>query len=366
MANLDLIERLRAIGERITKLKQQVETEEATKNAFVMPFISALGYDVFNPIEVVPEFVADVGIKKGEKVDYCIMKEGKPIVIIECKHWREALDPHNSQLFRYYHVTQAKFAFLTNGIQYRFYTDLVEPNKMDDKPFLEFSLENISEAVVNELKKFQRDKFDEQEIFLTASDLKYSKEIKEALVRELHDPSEDFIKYFASRVYSGRLTTKILEQFAGLVAKSAKTLISELISDRLQTALNREKADIEKLSAVPVPESQTPTPHEEEPDIITTEEEIEAFRIIRAILRKETDVKRIVMRDTKSYCGILLDDNNRKPICRLRFNRSQKYLGLLLNNKDEEKIPINNVDDIYQYADRLMETLKGYDGNAGV
>lgn len=362
MANLDLIDRLKAIGERISKLKSQVETEEATKNAFVMPFISALGYDVFNPIEVVPEFTADVGIKKGEKVDYCIMKEGKPIIIIECKHWKEPLNPHNSQLFRYFHVASAKFAFLTNGIQYRFYTDLVEPNKMDETPFLEFSLENITEAITNELKKFQRDKFDVQEIFLTASDLKYSKEIKEVLVKELNEPSEEFIKFFASRVYAGRLTTKILEQFSGLVAKSVKTLISELISERLQTALNREKEDREKL-ATPAPVEGQPAAEaiEEEGDILTTEEEEEGYRIVRAILRKEVEVKRVVMRDTKSYCGILLDDNNRKPICRLRFNRTQKYLGLFLTNKDEEKIPINNVDDIYNFADRIIETVKMYD-----
>ena len=368
MANLDLIDRLKAIADRISKLKGQVETEEATKNAFVMPFISALGYDVFNPVEVVPEFIADIGIKKGEKVDYCIMREGKPIIIIECKHWKEPLDPHNSQLFRYFHVTPAKFSFLTNGIQYRFYTDLVEPNKMDEKPFLEFSLENITEAVTNELKKFQRDKFDVQEISLTASDLKYSKEIKEVLVKELNDPGEEFIKFFASRVYAGRLTTKILEQFNGLVAKSVKTLISELISERLQTALNREKEDRDKL-VTPAPIEGQSLPNAEgvevEGDIITTEEEEEGFRIVRAILRKEVDVKRVVMRDTKSYCGILLDDNNRKPICRLRFNRTQKYIGLFFSTKDEEKLPINSIDDIYNFADRIIETVKMYDNTNG-
>lgn len=362
MANLDLIDRLKAIGERISKLKSQVETEEATKNAFVMPFISALGYDVFNPIEVVPEFVADVGIKKGEKVDYCIMKEGKPIIIIECKHWKEPLDPHNSQLFRYFHVASAKFAFLTNGIQYRFYTDLVETNKMDETPFLEFSLESVTESITNELKKFQRDKFDVQEIFLTASDLKYSKEIKEVLVKELNEPSEEFIKFFASRVYAGRLTIKILEQFSGLVAKSVKTLISELISERLQTALNREKEDRDKLAIPASVEGQSSAGViEEEGDIITTEEEEEGYRIVRAILRKEVDPKRVVMRDTKSYCSIILDDNNRKPICRLRFNRSQKYLGLFSTNKEEEKVPISNIDDIYYFADRMIETVKMYD-----
>ena len=355
---MDLIDRLKALGEKAPRIKEQVETEEATKNAFVMPFISALGYDVFNPLEVKPEFVADIGIKKGEKVDYCIFKDGQPIIIIECKHWKEELDPHNSQLFRYFHVAGAKFAILTNGINFRFYTDLVNPNKMDEKPFLEFSIERISESVVNELKKFHKAQFDQQEIFNTASELKYSKEIKDILSAELKNPTEEFVKYFASRVYSGRITNKVLEQFVDLVNKSVKALISEMVSNRLQSALEKEEevqGEAAELSA-----AGEEAPVEDVNDIETTDEELEAFHIVRAILRKEVTVARITLRDIKTYCGILLDDNNRKPICRLRFNSTQKYLGLFDTGKDEEKIPIESVDDIYQYADRLAGTVRHY------
>lgn len=113
---MDFKDQIRQLGERTTKLKEQIATEEATKNAFIMPFIQALGYDVFNPIEVVPEYVADIGLKKGEKVDYAILKENQPILLIECKHWAQKLDIHDNQLVRYFHVTKAKFAILTNGI----------------------------------------------------------------------------------------------------------------------------------------------------------------------------------------------------------------------------------------------------------
>src|ERR1043165_5481568 len=119
---------IKQLGDRVAKMKNQILTEEATKNAFIMPFIQTLGYDVFNPLEVVPEFIADIGIKKGEKVDYAIVRDGHPIILIECKHWSADLDPHNSQLFRYFHTTPAKFGILTNGIFFRFYTDLVLPN----------------------------------------------------------------------------------------------------------------------------------------------------------------------------------------------------------------------------------------------
>jgi hypothetical protein len=174
---MDFIDVIKALGEKVNRLKDSILTEEATKNAFVMPFIAALGYDVFNPFEVIPEFVADLGIKKGEKVDYCIQKDNQPIIIVECKHWKEGLDVHNSQLHRYFHVTTTRFGILTNGIIYRFYTDLVEPNKMDDKPFWEINISDMSEANVMELKKFHKTGFDVSQILSTASELKYTREM---------------------------------------------------------------------------------------------------------------------------------------------------------------------------------------------
>ena len=90
---------------------------------------------------------------------------------------------------------------------------------------------------------------------------------------------------------------------------------------------------------------------------------IETTQIVKAILRKDVDASRVVLRDVKSYCGILLDDNNRKPICRLRFNRSQKYLGLMDKEKNEERIAIEKMDDIYDYADKLREIVAYYDSD---
>ena len=145
--------KVKGLAERVANLKENIQTEEATKNAFIMPFIQILGYDVFNPMEVIPEFTADIGIKKGEKVDYAILQDGNPIILVECKHWKENLDVHSSQLHRYFHATKARFGLLTNGLKYRFYTDLEQKNVMDTEAFLEFDIENIKENVINELKK---------------------------------------------------------------------------------------------------------------------------------------------------------------------------------------------------------------------
>lgn len=358
---MDLIDKLKSIGERVAKLKEQVGTEEATKNAFVMPFISALGYDVFNPTEVVPEFIADVGVKKGEKVDYCIMRDNSPAIIVECKHWKEGLGNHNSQLHRYFHVTTARFSILTNGVNYRFYTDLEAPNVMDEKPFLEFSIEKLSESVVNELKKFTKGNFDIEQIVSNASDLKYSKAIKDLLTQEFKEPTEDFVRYCASKVYSGRITGKVLEQFKGLVLQSGQSLLSEMISGRLEKALESEqKAHQVKGEEIPGGTPTTET-EEEKPDLETTEEELLGFRIVQAILMSHLDVNRIFHRDAKTYFNVLLDDNNRKPICRFWFNRSQKYLGVFDETKNEEKLPIERLEDIFKHSDKIISVLQFYE-----
>ncbi|MGB0930010.1 MAG: type I restriction endonuclease [Chitinophagales bacterium] len=355
---MDLIDKLKNIGDRFEKLKDKVGTEEASKNAFVMPFLAALGYDVFNPLEVVPEFIADIGIKKGEKVDYCIFQDDVPIIIIECKHWKEQLNPHHTQLHRYFHVTKARFAILTNGAKYRFYTDLEADNKMDDKPFLEFNLVNITENIANELKRFQCQVFDADEIISVASDLKYSKEIKELLTVEMKNASEDFVKFFASKVYNGRLTSKVLEQFTMLVNRATQGWINETINARLQTAIQGQKematSVIEEVEAVADEEKS-------KNGIETTEEELKGYRIVQAILAEVLDINRIASRDTKSYFGILLDDNNRRPICRLRFNNNQKYLEVFGEDKKSEKIPIEKVEDIYNYKEHIISGVKLYE-----
>ena len=140
---------VRDIADRIPDVLERLVTEEATKNALVMPFIAALGYDVFNPTEVVPEFTADVGNKSGEKVDYAILLDGQPIILLECKLASTTLDnAHLNQLIRYFSTTPARIGVLTNGIVYRFYADLDRPNMMDTKSFLEFDLTNVDGATL--------------------------------------------------------------------------------------------------------------------------------------------------------------------------------------------------------------------------
>ncbi len=354
---MDFKDQIKILGERVAKLKDQIQTEEATKNAFVMPFLQALGYDVFNPIEVVPEFISDIGLKKGEKIDYAIFLEGKPTILIECKHWAQNLSIHDGQLLRYFHVSKAKFGLLTNGILYRFYSDLVDANKMDEKPFLEFNISEIKDNQIEELKKFHKSYFDADSITNTASELKYTNELKQLLQQELNNPTPDFVKYFAKQVYPSNISAKVLEQFTNLTKKSVQQYISDLITERLKTALTKEDEAAKEQDS----KQETLPKQEAESKVETTEEEIEGFLIVKSILRQKIDLKRITYRDAQSYFAILLDDNNRKTICRLYLNSSKKYFVVLDQNKKEVKNEIKTLDDIYTFSELLMQIVDNYD-----
>lgn len=354
---MDFKDQIKQLGERVVKLKDQIQTEEATKNAFIMPFLQSLGYDVFNPTEVVPEFVADIGIKKGEKIDYAIFKDGSPTILVECKHWAQNLNLHDGQLLRYFHVSKAKFGLLTNGINYRFYSDLVETNKMDEKPFLEFYINEIKDNQIEELKKFHKSVFDAESITNTASELKYTNELKHLLQQELSNPSTDFVKHFAKQVYPSVITAKVLEQFTNLTKKSIQQHISDLITERLKTALTKEDEVNKNQEAIQAVEQAK----QEEVKIVTTEEELEGFMIVKTILRQKIGAARITHRDAQSYFAILLDDNNRKTICRLYLNGSKKYFVTLDDQKKEVKNEINSLDDIFKHSETLLKIVEFYD-----
>lgn len=352
---MDLKDQIKQLAERILKHKELIQTEEATKHSFVMPFIQALGYDVFNPLEVTPEFIADIGIKKGEKVDYAIMKDGQPIILVECKHHSANLDPHNSQLFRYFHTTKAKFGILTNGLESRFYTDLEEPNKMDEKPFFVFDVRDIKENQVEELKKFHKAYFDTDVIISTASEMKILSLLKAAINTEVNNPTPEFVKFFAKNIKTnGIITQKILDHYTLLTKKAFQIYVNDLITERLKSALQKEETEQQ------ADETIKPTPLQEENLIVTTQEEQEGFHIIKSILRKVVPVSKITLRDAQSYCAILFDDNNRKPLCRMYFNTAKKHVGLFDAEKKETRVDIEQLDDIYNLSDKLVETAKHY------
>lgn len=364
------------INELSKKLREQqgsIQTEEATKNAFIMPFISrVLGYDVFNPLEVVPEFTADHGTKKGEKVDYAIMHDSEVQILIECKKLGDDLNiNHASQLFRYFSVSNARIGVLTNGRVFNFFTDLDAPNIMDKRPFLVLDLLDVDESILPELKKITKETFDLDSIVSSAEELKYVGALKREIASEFKEPTNDFVKMLMTRVSDKRGTADNLTLFNGLVSKATKQFLKEQVNDRLKTALGDNDGSVslpnepeEIISSADSPDEAIDTSPVVQDGIITTEEELAGYQVVKAIACSEVKPQRIANRDAKSYFAILLDDNNRKPIARLHFNaKSQKYIGVFDENKAETRHPINDVDDIYQWASQIRDTVRSYENN---
>jgi hypothetical protein len=351
MADLDTP--IAALAERIREHSETIQTEEAVKTSVVLPFLRALGYDVFNPAEVVPEFTADTYGRRGEKVDYAIQRDGEIKLLVECKGLSTQLsDKHLGQLFRYFSVTKTRFALLTNGREYRFFSDLEAPNKMDQKPFFVFDILDYSSSALAELAKFSKQDFDVESILADAERLKYISAVKRLLASWMDAPPDGLVRLIASEVHDGRASSSVREMLSGVIQSAFR----EILRDRMRTRLSPVLEDHE-----PVDEGEALNEYDARKDEIeTTQEEIEGFLMIKAMLRGEVEVGRIAMRDAKSYCAVLLDDNNRKPLARLHFNRKQKYIGLFDTDK-EDRVAISSLDDMLDMAERVVATAKKYE-----
>lgn len=348
----DFEPKIKSLIQRIPQMKGKLSTEESTKNSLIMPMINYLGYNVFDPEEVNPEYNADFGVKNKEKVDYAIMKDGSPIILVECKPVNTKLgEKQCSQLYRYFSVCPAKIGLLTNGIEYRFYSDLEEENKMDKKPFLKVDLENLREDDIAQLSKFSKDVFDLENILTQGQRLKDLGEVSAVILEELENPSDEFVKVIGKKVYDGQMNQKALDKYRSII----KASFSQIITDRLNSKVQDLQKSIAE-DAAATPDIQTP-----EEQIVTTEEELLGFAIIRAIGSRIIPVNRITIRDSLSYCAVFCDDNNRKPIAKMHFNSSNvKYLSTFDKEGKETKNKIEGIQDIYKYQDQILEAISRY------
>ncbi|MGL6115631.1 MAG: type I restriction endonuclease [Cetobacterium sp.] len=367
---MELRNQIEDLGKKIKIYKERISNEEMTKTAFILPFFEALGYDTRNPFEFHPEFTADLLDSKGEKVDYAILNNDKPQILIEAKSCNDNLDKHDKQLMRYFHTTEAKIGILTNGIIYKFYTDLDEPNKMDIKPFLEIDLLNIKDTEINELKKFSKKDFDILNILTSAEELKYSGAIKKLLKVNFDMPSESFSNYILGEIYDGIKTQKVKDKFALIIKKSLNEFLNDIVRTKLEGVLENNNNNLEtSKNTLEVEENDVESIAvitKEEPE--TTQEELEGLGIVKSILIEflGNEISRVEYKDTISYFGILLDGNIRKWICRLRFNTENKYIAFpevdANGNKTNKEIKylLNGLNDIYNYKNLLKESLDLY------
>ena len=351
------------LGKKIEKYREKITNEEMTKTALILPFFDILGYDTRNPFEFHPEFTADLADSKGEKVDYAILINDLPQILIEAKMCSDSLDKHDKQLMRYFHTTEAKIGILTNGIIYKFYTDLEETNKMDTKPFLEINLLDMKEHEVNELRKFYKTNFDLRNIMTSAEELKYSNAIKKMLKVEFETPSTNFVSYILNEVYDGIKTQKVKDKFELTVKKSISEFINDMVRSRIEGVLE-PKVELNTITE----EIPTVILEETQNKIVTTNGEMEGFIIIKTLVRSLVkDTKRITYKDTTDYFNITLDNNIRKWICRLYLNKKNKYISFpeILENGErtnkEIKIVLESFpESLFEHKEQIEKILSIY------
>ena len=357
------------LSDKIDKQKDNIATEEATKTSFIMPMIAALGYDVFNPFEVVPEMECDL-TKRGDKIDYAIMKDNTPILLIECKHCKQNLDLHSTQLAKYYAASNARFGVLTNGVKYRFYADLEKQNIMDENPFLVVNMLDLSDTDIEQLKKFHKSYYNEQEILSTAQELQITIQIKDLLNKNFQQPGDEFTRYFVKCLNDWKSSSKLIEKYRPILKKSIASVINDIIADRLNVAIKSEGVSKTKQSeeqtASDVSEEATAKElpngvvfQDEEKGIVTTQEEIDAYNIVRSILRQYVDEERIQYTDYKSYFTVNLDGSMWWWICRLSFKPYSKRICLPKENYESNYwLKIENINDLYKHIDKLKLALE--------
>jgi len=302
---MDFKNEIQKLSLQICERKSHVTNEEMTKQALIIPFLQKLGFDVFNPLEVRPEYDADFGKKKGEKVDYAIFKNNVPIIFIEAKSVNEPLAKHDAQLSRYFNATpEVKVAILTNGIEYKFYTDLTQDNIMDNEPFYSFSMEVLSNVDLETIESFTKEKFNADRILKYAEELVYMSNLNSTLKELFKNPSDDFLRFLIKDFSNTRITNNVLERFRPIVKKAISNTLLEIISEGLSP-----KELVQQEVAVSTAEIVEQEAVSEEPssrsNVITTEDELKAYELVLNILKKNSrDISQVQSKDTTNYYAI--------------------------------------------------------------
>jgi hypothetical protein len=355
---------IQALAEKLAAFKDEDFNEETTKHALVTPFVQMLGYDTCNPLEVRFEYTADFGVKKGDRVDIAILQDGVPTIIIECKPLQANLDAEKrSQLYTYFAASAGtRIGILTNGRQYQFFSDLDQKNLMDSQPFLSFDLLSFDKKLLPALQKLCKDTWDLKTVMDSAGRLKHLGAIKALIRKDGSDPDEDVVRHYAKVCYSGKMTASVIEHFKPLVVQAFRDYINERLQERL--------AELENPPApAPEPVSEPEQDDEDKDGIVTHDSEIHGWITVRTLLGGVVEPSRVMMRDRKSYCSILLDGRPTKTICRF-YNFCPvaddgsigKSAFVSIFGKDSEGVrhQLRTVEDLLPYKDELAQAVLSY------
>ena len=345
------LEELQTAAERY---KDSNLNEAQIESAFIRPFIVALGYDDRDAFEVVPQYSTAFGDTRKFKVDFALVLDDSPAILIEVKKQGHPLNDRPDQLAFYVNSTDARFGIYTNGIVYKFFSDLDEEKKMDVRPFMEINLAETDEMSVKALGRFTKDAFKVDRAVEAAGTLKYTRGMRQVLARNYDDPDDEFIQWLGKRVYDGKFSKKVKDHFTPMVRNAFRGFVNDRANMALQNAM---KKDIDG-SDVPEEEVDEGVASEgEDKGIITTAEEIEGWMIAKSIigttLRAQVDPSRVGYRDYKGFFTILLDEKRSQEICRFYFNSSNKKVRVFDGEGNQVTHSIESLDDIYQFSEQI-------------
>jgi hypothetical protein len=308
---MGFIEDIAKLSEQVRKKADNVVGEDATKLSLILPFFNALGYDIWDPAEVLPEYISDAATKKSsghfEKVDYAIGINGTIVMLVEAKARNQKPETHDGQLRKYFTWTiSSKVGIVTNGVEYRFFTDLRIPNIMDDEPFFSFNVFEYDSKDIENLKFFHRDNFDIAAIGKHAEEMVYVKAMTKLVGNLLRSPSEPFIKFLVKEleVFQGHVNAKVISRFEPVVKKAIQSSLVDLMT----RSINQEIAQLTE--PIQLAESEDAGAEEaeqvsDEQQVETTAEELEAFEKIKAIVSTSCNYHlEVKYKDVLSYFGV--------------------------------------------------------------
>lgn len=373
-------EDLQKLSGQVVERMQHITNEEMTKQALIIPLFQVLGYDVFNPLEVMPEYVADIGRKKGEKVDYAIFKDGMPILFVEAKPVNDDLTRHSAQLARYFNATpDVRFAILTNGIQYKFFTDLNKNNVMDDNSFIKLNITCLKDIDIEILSRFRKCNFITDELLNYASEIIYTSSINKKLNEIFKNPPDEFIRYLIKDFSDTRITTNVIERFRPIVKKSISLALLDIVSQGIlkeeANEVNNEAAATSEDVFEEKTENNGSTRRKRE--IITTEDELKSYEMIRELLEHAgKDISGVNYKDTTIYFGIYnnnvtnwfirlnLDSANKHIITKLPLEKAEQLAGGFKvepaqKGNGESRIFIEEIENIKELSQLIIECYNG-------
>lgn len=361
-------QRINEHSEHVRKVGLHCSTEETTKQALILPLLDILGFSPYNPMKVKAEYSADFpGAKVTERVDYALFSAGVPVIFIEAKAYNEDLTNHCPQLSRYYNATpEVTVSAITNGREWRFFTDLVNRNIMDKEPFLVINLEKPDDDIAEQLHRFHFDELEPDALRALAEENIYLTAFKDVITSSLRECDIDFVRYVVSRADIKRqMTARFLESVQPIVKQAVAQSVSTMVASSLSTSSKAENGAAEKAVVV---DKDAPIINPDNPNIITTAEERRLLAICHEILPDED----LQARDTETYYSILYEGKTNRWLLRFWGDRrrpSMQFIQPLTNAHKNEaeraglevtergQILLDKPENLYRVAGLLRDAL---------